>query len=95
MFGIEFWKQAAERAIKTAAQVAVAAIGTGAVGLMAVDWQAVVLAAALGAVLSVLTSVASEPFGAPGTPSLVGEESDLEWGHPDAPEGPEDLGGVE
>lgn len=92
MYTVEFWREAAERAIKTAAQLAVATIGTGAVGLLEVDWQAVVLASALGAVLSILTSVASAPFGQPGTPSLVAPEPPEETGHGDIPE---DLGGVE
>lgn len=49
------------RAVKTAAQTAVALIGTNAAGITAVDWAAVASAAALSAVLSVLTSVAGLP----------------------------------
>ena len=52
---------AAVRAVKTAAQTAVALIGTNAVGITEVDWVAVGSAAALAAVLSVLTSVAGIP----------------------------------
>jgi hypothetical protein len=56
----EFWSYAGERAIKTAAQVAVASIGT-AVMFHDVDWVAVVSITALATVLSVLTSVANTP----------------------------------
>lgn len=54
-------KAAAVRALKTAAQTAVALIGTGAVGILDVDWKAVVSAALLAAVVSLLTSTAGLP----------------------------------
>jgi hypothetical protein len=47
-----------ERAIKTVAQTAIAAVGTTALGLLDVDWTAVVGLAGLAGVMSVLTSVA-------------------------------------
>lgn len=53
-------KAAAIRAIKTAAQTAVATIGTTAI-LSQVDWAVVASTAALAAILSVLTSVAGLP----------------------------------
>ena len=59
---------AAVRAVKTAAQTAVALIGTNAVGITEVDWVAVGSAAALAAVLSVLTSVAGIPEVEDGAP---------------------------
>jgi hypothetical protein len=57
----EWIKAALVRAIKTAAQTAVALIGTNAIGITGVDWVAVASAAALAAVVSLLTSVAGIP----------------------------------
>jgi len=54
----KFWKAALIRALRTFAQTAVAVIGTAAV-LEEVRWWAVASAAALAAVLSLLTSVAT------------------------------------
>ena len=65
-----FWKASAERAIKTAAQVAIATIGTTAL-IHEVDWAVVGSATALATVLSVLTSIASGARD--GEPSLAGE----------------------
>lgn len=57
----EWVKAALVRAIKTAAQTAVALIGTNAIGITGVDWMAVASAAALAAVVSLLTSIAGIP----------------------------------
>lgn len=62
MTPVKTWTKAALiRATKTAAQTAVALIGTGAVGILDVDWKAVVSAAVLAAVVSLLTSTAGLP----------------------------------
>lgn len=60
IFTKTFWAYAGERAIKTVAQTAIAVIGTGMTGILAVDWQGVVSASLLAGLVSVLTSVASE-----------------------------------
>lgn len=68
-----FWAATGERAVKTAAQTAVALIGTGAVGVLDVDWQQIASVSALAAVVSVLTSLASDRLGPDRGPSLVHE----------------------
>lgn len=71
MFTLAFWKDALERAVKTAAQTAVALIGTGMVGILDVDWMQVASVSGVAALLSVLTSIGSDPFADRGTASLV------------------------
>ena len=53
----KYWSYAGERAIKTVAQVAIATIGVGAVGILDVDWVNVASVSALAGVMSLLTSV--------------------------------------
>lgn len=48
---------AIERAAKTVAQAALAVLGTGAVGVLDVDWIHVLSVSALAGVMSLLTSV--------------------------------------
>ncbi|MBB2956769.1 holin [Pseudoclavibacter helvolus] len=64
-----FWRGAAERAVKTAAQVFVAAIAvsTGAdlipaVGVEGIDWLAVASVTGVATVLSVVTSIGNADF---------------------------------
>lgn len=54
-------KAALVRAIKTMAQTAVSLLGTGAMGILDADWVAVLSAAALAGILSILTSIAGLP----------------------------------
>ena len=57
----QWWRAAGIRAVKTAAQTAVALIGTGAVGFTDLDWVRIASVAGVAAVLSLLTSVAGLP----------------------------------
>ena len=66
-----FWLAAGERAIKTAAQTAIATIGTTA-AIHQVDWIIVGSTSALAALLSILTSVVSDGLTGSG-PSLTSE----------------------
>lgn len=54
-------KAALVRALKTVAQTAVALIGTGAIGILDVDWIAVLSASVLAGIVSILTSIAGLP----------------------------------
>jgi len=54
-------KAAGIRAIKTAAQTAVALIGTGSVGFTDLDWVQIASISGVAAVLSLLTSIAGLP----------------------------------
>lgn len=63
-----------ERAVKTAAQSAVGVLGAGALGVLDVDWANTGSIAGLAALLSILTSIASNGFGLgvkDGTASMV------------------------
>lgn len=71
MTTVTFWKRAGERAIKTAAQTAVAIIGSNGLGVTDVAWLDVANVSGLAAVVSVLTSVASSRTGDDTDPSLV------------------------
>lgn len=57
-----WWKETAERAIKGAAEAALAYIGTGAVVLGDVNWLACGSAFILGGVVSVLMRLATLPI---------------------------------
>lgn len=56
----EWGAAALTRAVKTAAQTAVALIGTGAVGFTDLDWVRIASVAGVAAVLSLLTSIATD-----------------------------------
>jgi hypothetical protein len=63
LYSLVFWKDAAERAISTAAQSAIALLGVEGLGLLDVDWTVTASAAGLAALLSVLKSVAASTTG--------------------------------
>lgn len=60
LFNRLWWWEVLERALKSAAQFAIAAIG-GVVFIEAVEWWAVLSTASLGFILSILTSIATLP----------------------------------
>lgn len=68
-----FWTATAERAVRTAAQTAVATIGTTAL-IHQVDWAIVGSASGLAAVLAVLTAVAADSVTGDG-PALSSSEA--------------------
>jgi hypothetical protein len=57
---IEFWSYAGERAIKTFAQAAIAALGAGSVGLFSIDYAGLISVSAGAALLSILTSIVAK-----------------------------------
>jgi hypothetical protein len=71
MFTTKFWKRAAERAAKTAGQSAILAIGADQLNALSADWATVAGFALGGAVLSVLTSLASLKVGPADDPSTT------------------------
>lgn len=72
MFTVQFWKETLERAVKTFAQSIILATGLGAgFNLFQMDWGLALGFGGGGALLSILTSLGSAPFGQGGTPSLV------------------------
>lgn len=70
VFTVSFWRDAGERAIKSAAQAFVLAAGGTAVNIFSLDPLQIggVIGSAL--VLSIATSLVSAPFSNPGTASL-------------------------
>lgn len=56
MFSPEFWKAAGVRALRTAAQTAIAAIGTASL-MSEINWAVVGSTTAVATILSMLTSI--------------------------------------
>ena len=63
MFTVKFWKDAAERAIRTAAQALLALWATDVAGVLAVDWVQAGSVAALAALTSILMSIVATNVG--------------------------------
>lgn len=80
MFTVQFWRAAAERALKTLAQSLIAVLAVGQTTILSVDWRQALAVAATATVLSVLTSVASAGAGNYG-PSLASEAVIPAGGH--------------
>jgi hypothetical protein len=87
MFTVTFWKQATERAIKSAAQALLGLwVGAQAFNAWDADWKKAAGVALGGAILSMLTSLASAGVGRSDSPSLVdtdGKEHDKPAPKPD------------
>ena len=71
MWTAQFWKDATERAVRTAAQVLLSFFVVGQTGILDVDWQQALSVTAVAAIASVLTSLVGTGFGDPDTPSFV------------------------
>lgn len=71
LFTAVFWKDAAERAVKSGAQAVVLALGGDAFNVWSIDWQTISGIGLGGLALSLLTSVASAGVSNRGTASLV------------------------
>ncbi|MGE2733867.1 holin [Mycolicibacterium vaccae] len=71
IYSAAFWKDAGERAAKSAAQAGILALGGGAVNVLTLDLATFGGAAGGGALLSVLTSIASAGIANRGTASLT------------------------
>jgi hypothetical protein len=84
MFTKSFWTQTIERAVKSAVQMALL-MTAGATGfdLFTLDAGRLALGALGAAILSILTSIASAPFGNPSSPSLVNTIPTLPIGEPE------------
>lgn len=77
MFTVDFWKDSAERAVKTVAQALVALIAADTMNVLSADLTQL-LGVSLGAgAVSILTSIASVNYG-DGTPSLVNPKTPKE-----------------
>ncbi|WP_236732129.1 holin [Mycolicibacterium peregrinum] len=70
IWSLTFWKDAAERALKSAAQAATLALGGDVFNAWTVDWKTAAGIALGGAGLSLLTSIGSAGIANKGTASL-------------------------
>jgi hypothetical protein len=79
MFTTKFWKEAGERAVKSAAQAVLGlAVLDGGFNALEFDWSLAGGFALGGAVLSILTSLVTSGIGQPNSPSAVTTEPNPE-----------------
>jgi len=71
VYALTFWKDAAERAIRTAAQALLALWATDVSGVLAVDWVQAGSVSALAALTSLLMSVAATGTGSQDSASVL------------------------
>ena len=67
----DFWKDAAERSLKTFAQVILSYIGVTGVAFGDIDWPVAFSVAGVSVIASLLTSIISYKIGDEGTASLI------------------------
>lgn len=71
MWSISYWKQTTERAVRTAAQVALSFWVVGETGILDVDWQQFASVVGLAALASVAMSLVGSGLNDPENPSFV------------------------
>jgi r1t holin len=76
MFTWLFWRDALERALRTAAQTLIGVFGADATGVLNVDWKAAASVVGGAALVSLLTSVVASSVGAKGTAGLLPSKAD-------------------
>jgi hypothetical protein len=74
IFTVAFWKAAAERAVKTFAQTEAALLTAAGTGLLDTDFKVSLSVSGMAAVVSLLTSVASDVVTNGDGPSLTDAE---------------------
>ena len=74
MFTAQFWKLAAERAVKVFAESLAAVLVASGAGLLSADWRTALSTAGMATFVSVLTSLASLHVGPKNSPSMVRPE---------------------
>ena len=71
MWSLGYWKQTVERAVRTAAQVALSFWVVGETGILDVDWQQFASVVGLAALASVAMSLVGSGLNDPENPSFV------------------------
>ncbi|GLZ31587.1 hypothetical protein Lesp02_37750 [Lentzea sp. NBRC 105346] len=69
----EFWRDTAERAIRTFLQTFAAMFSAGGLGLLDAPWVTALSTAGMAALLSVINSVLASPFGRENSASVLSD----------------------